>query len=596
MKNSVAIAIFSFLKQETKLIINAIKFPCNFVKEFSILRFLCYLVDNSIVPNRDKIFRSYILKNTQKWKFRRETINENANKYVLVTNMVNNVGYISAEIFIGKNLMEIFNSNGIALLNDYNLKNILLYKSFGIKKIIILGNSNIFTRLMYFIKAYLIIRSFKNMDEFLKFNINNVEIGKSVYDHYLRFSGIGTTNEFKGEFYTNLSKCLLVYQQINKYLKKYNVVASVQSEKQFLPGSIIFQSALINGINVYSRAGPHNKFTVKKYSNINERYTHRSRFSKKLIDLVHKNISEEAIEIGGEIIKKRFVGVPGYQASREIYFLSRFAKGKKTVKNDKKNISKEDLCKRFGWSPDSSIGVIFSSDLTDGVFDGTWALFRDRLTWLRETLLEIKKINNMNWLVKPHPNDEIHNVITSTLSECEKICSNHNHVNIFPEDIAIGSIPKIIDVAVTQCGSASSEYPCFGIPTIIAGETICSGLGYTIEPQSKEEYFFQLQNAKKLEKLNDHQIELAKTYVFIQYKLTRVPTTIPDNRETKYINVKTKYLDGRTFWTIMIKLLDQYKYEEDLLIKMMKIQAKNNDMHTIDYRMIEKTNLDNTPT
>ena len=40
----------------------------------------------------------------------------------------------------------------------------------------------------------------------------------------------------------------------------------------------------------------------------------------------------------------------------------------------------------------------------------------------------------------------------------------------------------------------------------------------------------------------------------------------------------------------MIKLLDQYKYEEDLLIKMMKIQVKNNDMHTIDYRMIKKIN------
>ena len=200
MKNSVWIAIFSFLRQETKLIINAIKFPYNFVKEFSILRFLCYLIDNSIIPNRDKIFRSYILKNTQKWKFRREAISKNASKYVLITNMINHVGYISAEILIGKNLMEILNFNGIALLNNYNLRNILLYKSFGIKEIIILGNSNIFARLMYFIKAYLIIRSFKNMDEFLKFNINNVEIGKSVYDHYLRHSGIATTNEFKREF------------------------------------------------------------------------------------------------------------------------------------------------------------------------------------------------------------------------------------------------------------------------------------------------------------------------------------------------------------------------------------------------------------
>ena len=94
MKKFFAIVIFSFLRQETKLIINAIKFPYNFVKEFSIFRFLCYLIDNSIIPNRDKIFRSYILKNTQKWKFRRETINENANKYVLITNMVNSVGRI----------------------------------------------------------------------------------------------------------------------------------------------------------------------------------------------------------------------------------------------------------------------------------------------------------------------------------------------------------------------------------------------------------------------------------------------------------------------------------------------------------------------
>jgi len=102
MKNSVVVAIYSFLKQETKLIINAIKFPYNFVKEFSILRFLCYLIDNSIVPSRDKIFRSYILKNTQKCKSRRETINKNTNKYILITNIVNHVGYISAEILVAR--------------------------------------------------------------------------------------------------------------------------------------------------------------------------------------------------------------------------------------------------------------------------------------------------------------------------------------------------------------------------------------------------------------------------------------------------------------------------------------------------------------
>jgi hypothetical protein len=189
----------------------------------------------------------------------------------------------------------------------------------------------------------------------------------------------------------------------------------------------------------------------------------------------------------------------------------------------------------------------------------------------------------VNWLVKPHPNDEINKVITSTISEVKKICSNHDHVKIFPDDIAVGSIPKIIDVAVTQCGSASSEYPCFGIPTIIAGETICSGFGFTIEPQSKEEYFFQLKNMKKLEKLNNNQIELAKIFLFITYKLLAIPVNlIPP--------IVSSAIDEKKIWSLMTKLLKEYNFEENLLIKMMKIQETNNDMHTINYGVLEKRN------
>ena len=32
-----------------------------------------------------------------------------------------------------------------------------------------------------------------------------------------------------------------------------------------------------------------------------------------------------------------------------------------------------------------------------------------------------------------------------------------------------------------------------------------------------------------------------------------------------------------------------------VLIKMLKIQVKNNDMHTLDYRMIKKINSEKTP-
>ena len=174
------------------------------------------------------------------------------------------------------------------------------------------------------------------MDEFLKFNINNVEIGKGVYDHYIKHSGIGTTNEFKRLFYANLSKSLLIYYQINKFFKKNKIIASVQSEKQFIPGCVIFQSALMNGSNVYSRYGPSNTFTVKKYSSFNERYSPKARFSKKLFDTVVNNIGKQAIEIGEEIINKRFENIPKYQLVSKYYDIPEFLKGKKTVKIEKK--------------------------------------------------------------------------------------------------------------------------------------------------------------------------------------------------------------------------------------------------------------------
>ena len=44
------------------------------------------------------------------------------NNYVLITTILHHQGYVTSEIVIGKNLMEIFNAGGIALLSNYNLK------------------------------------------------------------------------------------------------------------------------------------------------------------------------------------------------------------------------------------------------------------------------------------------------------------------------------------------------------------------------------------------------------------------------------------------------------------------------------------------
>ena len=139
-------------------------------------------------------------------------------------------------------------------------------------------------------------------------------------------------------------------------------------------------------------------------------------------------------------IEKRFNGIPEYDtfheysehpdlmydAFHEYSKLPGFMKVKKYQKNEKKTITKKELCEKLGWDQNKPVVVVLATDLTDGVFDCSWSLFRDRLTWIRETLHEIKNVQNINYLIKPHPNEEndpiwyYRNVVTDTISEYKK--------------------------------------------------------------------------------------------------------------------------------------------------------------------------------
>ena len=151
------LVLIYFLIDELKLNFRRVKILFFFFKEYSFFRYCLYLVNDSFIPSRSKIFRNYILKNSQKWK-NKNNFKNSSNKKILITNIFYHAGYTTSEIVVGKNLMEIFNAGGIALLSNYNLKEIILFKSFGIKKIIFLKKLNIFLRLKYFIKSTCYVR------------------------------------------------------------------------------------------------------------------------------------------------------------------------------------------------------------------------------------------------------------------------------------------------------------------------------------------------------------------------------------------------------------------------------------------------------
>ncbi len=155
-----------------------------------------------------------------------------------------------------------------------------------------------------------------------------------------------------------------------------------------------------------------------------------------------------------------------------------------------------------------------------------WWLFRDYLSWLRETLEYVKDCGNANWIVKAHPHAEAYNCHQKDYDEIKRIThslDNHN-IRLLPADTNLKSLIGFADVILTVRGTVGLEFACFGIPCIVTAESAYSGFGFSLEPGTKGAYFQLLSKVSEIDKLNADQVRMAKVVAFIEFVLMGAET------------------------------------------------------------------------
>ena len=109
----------------------------------------------------------------------------------------------------------------------------------------------------------------------------------------------------------------------------------------------------------------------------------------------------------------------------------------------------------------------------------------------------VRNRRDANWIIKVHPVAAVKygegNVLESLYDKYKS-----ENLHLFPDEYNSALVGKLADVVVTIYGNAGSEYACLGIPVILAGNAVYSGLGYTIDAFTKEAY------ESALEQINDH--------------------------------------------------------------------------------------------
>ena len=570
--------IIYFLYWEIKYFFRYFKYLFNLFGYINILKYSIYRKKDYRIlksgPQKQALKKNYYF-----WK---KFIKKNKlSDEILVTSLVSVKSYSINNCIIGLFLSNIFNKNPVGLIKQYDYKTEIFIRSFGINKVHYIPNGNIFSRFKYFFKSVNLISKIKKTDDLLNLKYENIDIGKIVYDHYIRFTGIGSIDLITPKILFFLSKALLI-QNFSKQLFKSNSFKEVvQSEQQFIPSALVFQNALVNNCDVFTSIGQGNKISVMIYRDIKTKYKDRHCFSKDLFNLIYKNYKKEISDTTEEILRERFHGNFKYSV---VHHIEENMEHKFTAQSNLiNNYSKNELCKKFDWDINKPIVIIFATDLTDGVFKVDWKIFKDSLTGLQETLNIIKEIKNINWLIKPHPNDIKNNVITSTEKEVLRLSKIYKNIELFPKNFGNNSLSKIISAAVTMGGSVGYEFPSLGIPSIICTGTFYAGHGFNYEASTVDEYKKMLKKADKLTPLSVEQIAKAKTFIYIYAILTRVYSPLIPEKE-----VKDKGYEYINFWKDLEKIIENYKFETDDFYKNFKIQLEKFDRHTINYNFIKK--------
>ncbi len=203
-------------------------------------------------------------------------------------------------------------------------------------------------------------------------------------------------------------------------------------------------------------------------------------------------------------------------------------------------VSAAEIRDELGLDPNKPTAVVFSHVLWDATLFFGRDLFDNYGDWFVQTVKAAVANPQLNWIVKLHPANLWKRKLAGVTSEQEELRMIRDAVGALPSHVRVLmpqtrvstlSLFRMADVGVTVRGSIGYELPCFGVPVVTAGTGRYSGLGFTLDHESTEDYLATLARLHTIPKLSARETHLARVHAYAllvrrQWPFTSFRTTI----------------------------------------------------------------------
>ncbi len=351
-----------------------------------------------------------------------------------------------------------------------------LYSSFGIRKTLDYSKGSFLSKRDISKRALNCFYNLKSKDELLALKIDGILIGDLIYDTYLRFKPSPILH-LKDKFLLDILKASFqIYYSCQVYLKKNNLKLLLTSYSSYIYHGIMTRVCLANKIEVICFGNP--KYLIRKLHK--DFMSHADDFSKYRNEFANLEDRENKLVVAKNQLERRFLG--GIDSATGYMKTSSFSD--QELKNNYEAIKNEE------------VAIIMLHCFFDSPHIYRDMLFPDFLEWLYFVLNESKKVPNIKFLIKPHPNglpgnEEVLNKIKQDFPEVlflEKSLSNKKIISDFN-----------CKGVFTVYGTVGHEFPYFRIPVINAGDNPHINYSFCHSPKNRDELKWFIHNLDKIE-------------------------------------------------------------------------------------------------
>jgi hypothetical protein len=190
--------------------------------------------------------------------------------------------------------------------------------------------------------------------------------------------------------------------------------------------------------------------------------------------------------------------------------------------------------------------------------------FDDLGDWLRRSLQIALRLTGVNFLVKRHPQDAIFDT-TNLVGQLENLCGAAPNIRFLRGDTPSDTLAGICDVVVTVNGTPGYDMAVRGVPTIAAGPSRYSALGFALEPSNMQEYEELLRTTGKY-KLSGEQRRRALLFAYFELAAGRsVSLFLPQIRtagtaafwEEAERHLRSRFIEEDPLWRNVRQMLAQ---------------------------------------